>query len=40
LKISARRVDTATILDVSGNIDMSNSPEVGKLCCARSVKRA
>jgi anti-sigma B factor antagonist len=30
VKISARRVDTATILDVSGNIDMSNSPEVRK----------
>ena len=30
MKISARRVDTATILDVSGNIDMSNSPEVRK----------
>jgi anti-sigma B factor antagonist len=30
LKISARRVDQATILDVSGNIDMSNSPEVRK----------
>ena len=28
MKISARRVDNATILDVSGNIDMSNSPEV------------
>ena len=28
MKISARRVDKATILDVSGNIDMSNSPEV------------
>jgi len=30
VKISSRRVDTATILDVSGNIDMSNSPEVRK----------
>lgn len=30
MKISSRRVDTATILDVSGNIDMSNSPEVRK----------
>jgi anti-sigma B factor antagonist len=30
VKISARRVDKATILDVSGNIDMSNSPEVRK----------
>ncbi|HEV7969069.1 MAG TPA: STAS domain-containing protein [Candidatus Acidoferrales bacterium] len=30
MKISARRVDKATILDVSGNIDMSNSPEVRK----------
>ena len=28
MKISARLVDKATILDVSGNIDMSNSPEV------------
>jgi len=30
VKISIRRVDQATILDVSGNIDMSNSPEVRK----------
>jgi anti-sigma B factor antagonist len=30
VKISARRVDKSTILDVSGNIDMSNSPEVRK----------
>jgi anti-sigma B factor antagonist len=30
VKISARRVETSTILDVSGNIDMSNSPEVRK----------
>jgi anti-sigma B factor antagonist len=30
VKISARRVDKATILDVSGNIDMSNSTEVRK----------
>jgi anti-sigma B factor antagonist len=30
VKISSRRVDQATILDVSGNIDMSNSPEVRK----------
>ena len=30
MKISTRRVDSATILDVSGNIDMSNSPEVRK----------
>jgi anti-sigma B factor antagonist len=28
--ISARQVDQVTILDVSGNIDMSNSPEVRK----------
>jgi anti-sigma B factor antagonist len=31
VKISARRIETATILDVSGNIDMSNSPEVRKV---------
>jgi anti-sigma B factor antagonist len=31
VKISARRIDTSTILDVSGNIDMSNSPEVRKV---------
>lgn len=31
MKISARRVKSATILDVSGNIDMSNSPEVRKV---------
>jgi anti-sigma B factor antagonist len=31
LKISARRLDQATILDVSGNIDMSNSTEVRKV---------
>lgn len=31
MKISARRIDTSTILDVSGNIDMSNSPEVRKV---------
>jgi len=30
VKISARRIDQATILDVSGNIDMSNSPEMRK----------
>ena len=30
MKISTRRVETSTILDVSGNIDMSNSPEVRK----------
>jgi anti-sigma B factor antagonist len=30
VKISARQVDQATILDVTGNIDMSNSPEVRK----------
>ncbi len=30
MNISARRIDQATILDVSGNIDMSNSPEVRK----------
>ena len=30
MNISSRRVDKATILDVSGNIDMSNSPEVRK----------
>jgi len=30
VKISARRVEQATILDVTGNIDMSNSPEVRK----------
>jgi anti-sigma B factor antagonist len=30
VKISARRVDQSTILDVSGNIDMSNSPEMRK----------
>jgi len=31
LNISARRLEQATILDVSGNIDMSNSPEVRKV---------
>jgi anti-sigma B factor antagonist len=30
VKISARQVEGAVILDVSGNIDMSNSPEVRK----------
>ena len=30
MKISARRIETSTILDVSGNIDMSNSPEMRK----------
>src|SRR5580765_5487081 len=30
VKISVRRIDQATILDVSGNIDMSTSPEVRK----------
>lgn len=30
MKISSRKLDKATILDVSGNIDMSNSPEVRK----------
>lgn len=28
MKISARRIDKTTIFDVSGDIDMSNSPEV------------
>lgn len=31
MNISARRMYHATILDVSGNIDMSNSPEVRKV---------
>ena len=31
MKISSRQVDQVTILDVSGNIDMSNSPEVRKI---------
>ena len=30
MKISSRRVDKATILDVSGTVDMSNSPEMRK----------
>lgn len=30
MKISTRRIQTTTILDVSGNIDMSNSPEIRK----------
>lgn len=30
MKISTRQIKTATILDVSGNIDMSNSTEVRK----------
>jgi anti-sigma B factor antagonist len=30
VKISARRIEQATILDVTGNIDMANSPEVRK----------
>ena len=30
MKISVRRSDNASILDISGNIDMSNSPEVRK----------
>jgi anti-sigma B factor antagonist len=30
MNISARRIEQATILDVSGNIDMSNSPVVRK----------
>jgi anti-sigma B factor antagonist len=30
MKISARRVDKATIFDVSGDIDMANSPELRK----------
>ena len=30
MKISTRRIDSASIVDVSGNIDMSNSPEVRK----------
>jgi len=30
VNISSRQVDQATILDVSGNIDMSNSPAVRK----------
>jgi anti-sigma B factor antagonist len=30
VKISSRQVDGATILDVSGNIDMANSPEIRK----------
>lgn len=31
MNISTRRIDQATILDVIGNIDMSNSPEVRKV---------
>ena len=30
MKISTRQINAATILDVSGNIDMSNSTEVRK----------
>ena len=30
MKISVRRVEQAAILDITGNIDMSNSPEVRK----------
>jgi anti-sigma B factor antagonist len=30
VKISIRQVDKSAILDISGNIDMSNSPEVRK----------
>jgi anti-sigma B factor antagonist len=30
VNISVRRVDQATILDITGNIDMSNSPDVRK----------
>ncbi len=30
MKISTRRIESSTILDVSGNIDMSNSPEIRK----------
>jgi anti-sigma B factor antagonist len=30
MKISARRVDQATIFDLSGDVDMSNSPELRK----------
>src|ERR1700726_4792503 len=30
MKISARRVDKAPIFDISGDIDMSNSPELRK----------
>jgi len=30
VKISFRRVEQTTILDVTGNIDMSNSPEMRK----------
>jgi anti-anti-sigma regulatory factor len=30
MQISIRRVDNATILDVSGDIDLASSPEVRK----------
>jgi anti-sigma B factor antagonist len=30
VKIFTRRIETSTILDVSGNIDISNSPEIRK----------
>lgn len=30
MKISARQLDSTTIFDISGNIDLSNSPEVRK----------
>ena len=30
MQISVRRVDTATIFDVTGDIDLANSPEVRK----------
>jgi anti-sigma B factor antagonist len=31
MQISIRRVDNATIVDVSGDIDLSNSPEMRKV---------
>lgn len=30
MQISVRRVDTATIFDVTGDIDLANSPEIRK----------
>lgn len=31
MKISARRLETATIFDVSGDIDLASSPEIRKM---------
>ena len=38
MQISSRELDKTVIFDVSGDIDLANSPTVRKASCARCVK--